>query len=97
MLRRPMTQALRKSRTAGDMVPKAMRSASVKGSAENFRMVSTAPSRATGAMTALTRDPSGSRASTSGLASSMRRPTRPTILSMTRRRCASLLKCAPTG
>ena len=90
MLRRPRTQALRKSRTAGENVPKAMRSASVNGSCENFRMVSMAPSSATGAMTALTREPSGRRASTSGLASSMRRPTRPTILSMTRRRCASL-------
>ena len=97
MLRRPMTQALRKSRTAGVIVPKAMRSASVNGSAENLRMVSTAPSSAIGAMTALTREPSGRRASTSGLASSMRRPTRPTILSMTRRRCASSLKCASTG
>ena len=50
-----------------------------------------------GGMTALTREPSGRRASTSGLASSTRRPTRPTILSMVRRRWASLLKCVVDG
>ena len=40
-------------------------------------------------MTALTRLPSGRRASTIGLDSSTRRPIRDTILSMMRRRCAS--------
>ncbi len=97
MLRRPRTQALMKSRTAGVNVPKAMRSASLNGSLENLRIVSMAPSSAMGAMTALTREPSGRRASTSGLASSTRRPTRPTILSMTRRRCDSLEKWVSTG
>ncbi len=43
-------------------------------------------------MTALTREPSGSRASTMGEASSTRRLTSPTILSMTRRRCVSSMK-----
>ena len=42
-------------------------------------------------MIALTRDPSASRASTSGEDSSMRRPTRETMRSMTRRRCSSEL------
>ena len=40
------------------------------------------PSIASGGMMALTREPSGRRASTMGLDSSMRRPIRETILSM---------------
>ena len=97
MFRRPRTQALRKSRTCSLMVPKEMRSRSVKGSAANLRMVRSEPSRATGETTALTREPSGSRASTMGLDSSTRRPTRATILSMVRRRCDSSPKAASTG
>ena len=56
-------------------VPKLMRSLAVYGSLENFRMVSTAPWMASGGMMALTREPSGRRASTMGDASSTRRPT----------------------
>ena len=41
-------------------------------------------------MIALTREPSGRRASTIGEASSMRRPTLATIRSITRSRCSSL-------
>ncbi len=48
-----------------------------------------APSSAKGGMMALTRDPSGKRASTMGLDSSTRRPMRDTILSMMRIRCSS--------
>ena len=59
-------------------------------------MVSEEPSIASGGMTALTRLPSGSRASTIGLDSSTRRPMRETILSMVRRRWASEPKCAST-
>ncbi|MOA34838.1 hypothetical protein D3C78_1562470 [compost metagenome] len=51
-----------------------------------------APSSATGGMTAFTREPSGRRASTMGLDSSMRRPMRETILSMMRSRCFSSVK-----
>ena len=47
-------------------MPKAIRSRSVKGSGENLRMVSMLPSRATGGITALTREPSARRASTIG-------------------------------
>ena len=79
------------------MVPNEMRSSTVKGSAANFRMVSSEPSRAIGGTTALTRLPSGSRASTMGLASSTRRPTRATILSMVRRRWPSSVKPASDG
>ena len=50
------------------------------------------PSSATGGITALTREPSGRRASTMGLDSSMRRPTSETILSMMRSRCFSSVK-----
>ena len=52
-------------------------------------MVSLEPSRASGGMIALTRLPSGRRASTMGLVSSTRRPILLTILSMVRRRWAS--------
>ena len=69
----------------------------VSGSAANFLIVSSDPSSATGGTTALTRLPSGSRASTIGLDSSTRRPTRATIFSMVRRRCASSAKDAGTG
>ena len=69
----------------------------MNGSAANFRIVSAAPSSAIGGTTALTRLPSGSRASTIGLDSSTRRPTRETILSMTRRRCASSMNVASTA
>ncbi len=67
------------------------------GSAANLRIVSVEPSSAIGGTTALTRLPSGRRASTIGLASSTRRPTRETILSMTRRRWSSSMNAASTG
>ena len=63
---------------------------------ENLRIVSSEPSIASGGMIALTRLPSGRRASTIGLDSSTRRPTRATILSMVRRRCASSVKVPST-
>ena len=66
------------------------------GSAENLRIVSREPSIASGGITALTRLPSGSRASTIGLDSSTRRPMRETILSIVRRRCASSVNCPST-
>ena len=79
------------------MVPKRMRWPIVSGSAANLRIVSSEPSSATGGTTALIRLPSGSRASTIGLDSSTRRPTRATILSMVRRRWLSSAKDASTG
>ncbi len=89
MLSRPRTQASRNSADCGVSEPNLIRSCTVSGSAENFRMVSDEPSMASGGITALTRLPSGRRASTIGLDSSTRRPTRETILSMIRRRCDS--------
>ena len=59
-------------------------------------MVSFEPSSASGGMIALTRLPSGRRASTIGLVSSTRRPILLTILSMVRRRCASSANWAST-
>ena len=79
------------------MEPKSIRSSTVSGSVANFRMVSAEPSIASGGTTALTRLPSGSRASTIGLDSSTRRPMRETILSIVRRRWASSCECASAG
>ena len=58
----------------------------------NLRIVISGPLSESGGMTALTRLPSGRRASTIGDDSSMRRPTWATILLMIRRRCDSSLK-----
>ena len=59
---------------------------------ENLRIVSSGPESESGGMIALTRLPSGRRASTIGDDSSMRRPTCATILLMIRRRCESSVK-----
>ena len=77
---------------ASVMLLKLISSAMPSGSAEKRRIDSTGPSMASGGMIALTREPSGRRASTIGLDSSMRRPTRDTILSMIFIRWASSLK-----
>ncbi len=74
-----------------------MRLCTVSGSVANLRIVSVEPSIESGGMTALTRLPSGRRASTIGLASSTRRPMRDTIFSMVRRRWASSVNWALTG
>ena len=57
----------------------------------NFRIVRSGPESESGAITALTREPSRRRASTIGEDSSMRRPTWATIRLMIRRRCESSL------
>ena len=89
MFSRPRTQASSTSAAGRVRVPMVTRSLTVNGSLENLRMVSEQPSRAIGGSTALTRLPSGRRASTMGLASSTRRPTRDTMRSIVRRRCSS--------
>jgi hypothetical protein len=88
----PCTQAARKWAALDESEPKLIRSSIVYGSRANFRIVRTGPRRESGGMIALTRLPSGSRASTIGEDSSTRRPTWETILSMMRRRCASSTK-----
>ena len=66
---------------------------SVKSDLPNFRIVRHAPSGVIGGITAFTREPSSSRASTSGLDSSIRLPTLLTMRSMTRMRCPGSRKC----
>jgi len=82
MLSRALTMASKTCAMEAVRVLLATRSAILSGSTPKRRMESTGPSRASGAITALTRDPSGSRASTRGEDSSTRRPTRDTIRSM---------------
>ena len=95
MLIRPRTQDSRNFVTGSDIVPKDTRSAASYGSAANLRIVSEGPSTASGGMIAFTREPSGRRASTYGDASSMRRPTFVTILSMIHRSWRSSWNFAP--
>ena len=83
------TQARSRSAISGVTVPKPTRSSTPSGLVENFRMVRVEPLKAIGAMTALTRDPSSSRASTIGEDSSIRRPIRETMRSITPRSCSS--------
>jgi hypothetical protein len=59
---------------------------------ENLRIVTSGPESDSGEMTALTRLPSGRRASTIGDDSSIRRPTCATILLMIRRTWESSMK-----
>ena len=95
-LRRASMHTRRNSNISADAVPNPMRSSTVNGLAANFRMVMTGPTSDSGAMTAFTREPSGSRASTRGLVSSMRRPIGVMIRSMIRRTCSSLRKWTST-
>jgi hypothetical protein len=88
MLSLPLTQAARNCAAFGVIDPNETRSSIVYGSRENFRIVSVGPLSESGGMIAFTRLPSGRRASTIGEASSIRRPTCETILSMIRSRCA---------
>ena len=67
MLSRPTTQAWRNRAAWALSVPKRIRSSIWNGSLENFRMVRNGPPMASGWMTALTREPSGRRASTIGV------------------------------
>ena len=85
MLSLPRTQASSTSARSSDIDPNPIRSWAVKGSSENRRIVRHGPCTASGGTMALTRDPSGSRASTIGEDSSTRRPTAETIFSMTLR------------
>ncbi len=95
-LSRASMQARRNSNISGVAVPKLMRSSTVYGVWENLRTVMTGPMSDSGSMIALTREPSGRRASTRGLDSSIRRPSGVMIRSMTRRTCWSLRKTQST-
>ena len=91
MLSRASTQALRNVAISAVNVPNRIRSSTVNGSLENFRIVTVGPFSAIGGMIAFTREPSGKRASTVGDDSSMRRPSGETMRSMTRITCSSSL------
>src|SRR3954449_2418032 len=69
----PFTQAARNWAAFGEIDPNEIRSFIVYGSRANLRIVSVGPFRASGGMMALTRLPSGRRASTIGDDSSTRR------------------------
>ncbi len=72
--RRSSTNPRMRSASSLEIAPRAIRSSNRKGDAPKRRIVISAPSTAIGGRTTLTRDPSGRRASTIGVASSMRRP-----------------------
>ncbi len=91
-LTRSCTHSSRKVAISGLIVPKSTSRSSVNGWRENLRMVSAGPWIARGGIIALTREPSGKRASTKGLLSSMRRPMGATMRSITWRRSASSRK-----
>ena len=63
-------------------VPNSIKLSIVNGTSENRRIDKTGPSSDKGGIIAFTREPSGSRASTMGLDSSMRRPILATIFSI---------------
>ena len=94
--RRASMQHRRNSNISGVDVPKPIRFSTVYGVFENFRTVMTGPMSESGAMIAFTREPSGSRASTLGLVSSMRRPSGVMIRSMILRTCSSFRKYEST-
>ncbi|OPZ66532.1 MAG: hypothetical protein BWY83_02861 [bacterium ADurb.Bin478] len=92
MLRRDLTAPWIKAAIADVMERWLIMSCMVNVRTLNLRMERMGPSSANGAITALTREPSGNRASTMGLDSSTRRPTWETIRSMMCSRCGSSLK-----
>ena len=74
--RRARTQPSSRSASAVESEPSSTSSASVNGRGANRRSVSSGPSGASGGSTTFSREPSASRASTIGCASSRRRPAR---------------------
>ena len=83
---------LRKSTDSSLSEPRLIMSWRPRRLRENLRIVSSGPDSESGWMIALTRDPSGRRASTIGDDSSIRRPICATIRLMIRRRCESSVK-----
>ena len=93
MLSRACTAARKKSTTGGVIAPTRIRSSTPKRFVPKRRIVSVGPSMASGAMIALTREPSGRRASTIGLDSSRRRPSGAMMRSITSRTWRSSTNC----
>lgn len=92
MLQRRWTAPSRNTSISSLKVPDASRSVACSGSLRNLRIDRQGPSSASGGMMALTRLPSGRRASTIGLDSSMRRPSGARMRRMTRSTCSSSMK-----
>ncbi len=92
MFRRATTAPRRSRSMRASSVPSRTSSSPSSTREPNRRMVSVGPSRLRGGMIALTREPSGSLASTMGLASSTRRPRGARTRSMTCTRWASSSK-----
>ena len=88
-LTRAWTQAARNCNISAVIVPLESRSSLSSGRAPNRRIETKAPSIARGGIMALSRLPSGRRASTIGQVSSTRRPARCTIRCITCSRCRS--------
>ena len=95
-LSRAFTQCDRNSSIGRVSARSVTRSSARRRSAGKRRIESSGPSTASGGMIALTREPSGSRASTIGELSSTRRPTALTMRSITRIRWRSSWKLAAT-
>ncbi len=92
MFLRAFTLRQRKRAIRSSKLPKPSSRAMVMRSLGNLRIVMQVPRIASGRMMALTREPSLRRASTSGLDSSMRRPSGVTMRSTTARTRASSVK-----
>ena len=97
MLRRARTMAWSTITISGVMAPTRQRSSIMRGERPKRRIDMIGPSSASGGMIALTREPSGRRASTIGELSSIRRPTFDTMRSMIWSRCASLRNITVVG
>ena len=91
MLSLAFTELLSKSNIGGVIVRVASSCSTPIGIRPKRRIDMMGPSRASGGITTLTREPSSSRASHIGDDSSTRLPTFDTILSMMCRRCAASL------
>ena len=87
MLQRDRLMIRSTSAPSAEMPPEATNSAIVRFCLRNLRIVSDAPSIASGGTTTLTREPSGSRASQIGDDSSTRRPAWLAILWQTLSNC----------
>ncbi len=88
MLRRAFIAPSMSASISGVNALNRSRSFLLSGLEPNMRIVTAAPSRASGGMMALKREPLGKRASTIGEVSSTRRPTRETMRSMIWSRCS---------
>ena len=97
MLSRAFTPMLNSSAIAGESTWCSAMSARLVPRITKRRIEIAAPSSASGGMMMLTREPSGRRASTIGLDSSIRRPIQPAIRCAMCSRCCASRKRTSTG